>query len=208
MAFKSLRSSTIIILIVLLFGILSPPGTVQALGTSASPPELPTLGTFVNRVKNGQADEVRGVYVPKLFAFPVLQQPAGDHGFVSPGKDSVTQFRLASRFGSTGLLAHNYLAGQEFFSLEKGTVLYLVYGDGRLLTFMVTDILHYQALEPASTASPFVRLQDDALLTASELFAEVYNRDGIVVLQTCLSREGNLSWGRLFVIAEPYSPAP
>jgi hypothetical protein len=46
------------------------------------------------------------------------------------------------------------------------------------------------------------------VLKASEVFSRVYERQGQAIFQTCISRGDELSWGRLFVIAEPYSSKP
>ncbi len=129
-------------------------------------------------------------------------------GFVSPWQNTLTQFGAATQYGSTGLLAHNYLAGGSFTRMEAGQKFYLIHGDGRISAFVVTEILHYQALQPASTSSEFVSLENGDLLTASELFSKVYNRPGHVILQTCIAREQNLIWGRLFVLAEPVPYKP
>jgi hypothetical protein len=37
---------------------------------------------------------------------------------------------MPSKYGVTGLLAHNYLSGRHFFGLEIGDIVQLVYGDG------------------------------------------------------------------------------
>src|SRR5688572_15833156 len=108
MALKSLRSILVVSFIVLLLGMLLPAETVRAFSASPQLGDLPDLLRFVEQVKNGQAGELRGLYVPELFAIPVVQQPVGDHEFISPRHNILTQFSLASRFGSTGLLAHNY----------------------------------------------------------------------------------------------------
>ena len=208
MALTSLRSILVVSLLVLLLGRLLPVENVHALSASSQQGDLPDLLTFVDQVKNGEAGELRGLYVPELFAITVVQQPAGDHEFVSPRHNILTQFGLASRYGSTGLLAHNYLAGETFSLLEKDQILHLVYGDGEIATFAVTEVLEYQALEPDSPSSRFVSLQDGSLLTTAGLFSEVYHNEGTVTLQTCISKGNQLNWGRLFVIAEPYAVTP
>ena len=210
MALKSLRSILIVSFIVLLFSSFFPVGHAHALSKSpyAGQPDLPALNVFVSQVRNDQAGELRGLYVPDVFAAPVIQQPNGDHEFVSPRQNTITQFNLASLFGSTGLLAHNYLAGEGFFLLEEEQKFYLIYGDGQIAAFLVKEIRSYQALSPDSTSSLFLSMENGALLTTSELFAEVYNRPGSVILQTCIYKDNDPSWGRLFVIAEPYSAEP
>jgi hypothetical protein len=205
MALKSIRSFLTISFIMILFSAVIPSGNVHAMPDRISGGDLPSLDAFVEQVSNGQADELRGIYIAEILAAPIVQQPAGMDDFISPWQNILTRFSLASKFGSTGLLAHNYLAGETFALLQEGQVIHLIHGDGRISTFMVSDILQYQALEPDSISSTFVDLQSHALLTYSELFTKVYNRPGQVIFQTCMEAGDHLSWGRLFVIAEPVS---
>lgn len=164
---------------------------------------LTSLPDFIEHVKDGNASSVRGVYVHTVMAFPIVQQPSGNAGYVSSQGDVVTQFELASQYGTIGLLAHNYLAGNAYFQLEPGDVITLVYGDGRTQDFLVDDVQQYQALNPYSPYSNFVNLDTRELLTAEELFFRVYSGESRLTLQTCIDNEGNSSWGRLFVIARP-----
>lgn len=210
MAPKTLHRILLFTFIVLLLNSLVPAKRAYALGKK--PPSdsdaMPSLRAFVSQVRNGQAGELRGLYFPELFATPVVQQPAGDYEFVSPRGNTLTQFSLAARFGSTGLLAHNYLAGDDFSLLKKEQRFYLVYGDGQIAAFVVQEIQSYQAMDPDSTSSAFVSIDTGDLLTTPEVFAEVYNRPGSVIFQTCILKNDDSSWGRLFVIAEPYSAEP
>jgi len=209
MALKSIRSLlTSIFIFFILFATLLPSHGVQALSGDSHSNNFPLLNVFVSQVKNGRSDQLRGVYIPEILAAPVVQQPAGNDEFVSPRQNILTQFGLASEFGSTGLLAHNNLAGASFSQLEADQKIYLIYGDGQMKTFVVAKILRYQALEPNSTSSKFIDLNTQDSLKASEVFSKVYNRQGQVVFQTCISAGDELSWGRLFVIAEPYSQKP
>ena len=112
MALKSIRSILILSFIVILFSTLIPTGDVQALSGRLRTRHLPFLDTFISQVENGQAEELRGVYIPEILAARVVQQPIGNDEFVSPRQNILTQFGLASQFGSTGLLAHSELAGE------------------------------------------------------------------------------------------------
>jgi len=209
MALKPFRSLLANIFIFFaLFATLIPSYGVQALSSNSHSNNLPLLNVLVSQVKNGQSDQLRGVYIPEILATPVVQQPAGNDEFVSPRQNILTQFGLASQFGSTGLLAHNNLAGASFSQLKADQKIYLIYGDGQISAFVVTKILRYQALEPDSTSSKFIDLNTNDSLKASEVFSKVYNRQGQVIFQTCISAGDELSWGRLFVIAEPYSHKP
>jgi len=179
--------------------LLNPISTLAMSNTAV----LPAFSDFSKSVKNGQADVLRGVYVPNVLALPIVQQPSGNAGYVSNNDGEATQFRMASQFGNVGLLAHNHLAGKSFSGLTVGEEIRLVYGDGRVEYFVVKEVLKYQALQPNSPYSSFKNLDKDETLTAEQMFKRVYFGDRHVTFQTCINAEGNLSWGRLFVIAIP-----
>ncbi len=200
------RFSTLIAISLTVASVLAlPANPARADGIDAVTPALPGLNVFTSQVINGQGGQLRGVYATDLFSARVVQQPDGQPGFVSPSQGVLTQFGGASQFGSTGLLAHNYLAGAEFSQLRVGQVLYLVFGDGRTSAYAVTHLFKYQALQPNSDYSSFVDLTTGERLSAFSLFAGIYDRPGAVVLQTCIAANGLSTWGRLFVIAEPYT---
>lgn len=176
------------------------PAQAYALDDPASIPNLPT---FIDTVKDGDPNALRGIYVEGVLAFAVQQQPMGNPGFVSEAADVVTQFSIASEVGNIGLLAHNHLAGVEFPHIQLGDIIILVYGDGSTQGFIVDDIQQFQALSPLSPYSNFRDLETEATLTAEQLFNQVYRGDFHLTLQTCIENEGSLSWGRLFILAHP-----
>ncbi|MCL4268439.1 MAG: hypothetical protein KJZ72_02790, partial [Anaerolineales bacterium] len=51
--------------------------------------------------------------------------------------------------------------------------------------------------------SDFRDLETESILTAEQLFNQVYRGEFHLTLQTCIENEGNSSWGRLFIIAKP-----
>jgi hypothetical protein len=177
------------------------PNPASALAMSST--TLPAFTDFSKAVQNGQADMLRGIYASNVLALPVVQQPTGNAGYVSNTDGEATQFRMASQFGNIGLLAHNHLSGKFFSGLAVGQEIRLVYGDGHIEYFVVTEVLKYQALQPNSPYSSFKNLAKDETLTAEQMFKRVYVGDQHVTFQTCINAEGNLSWGRLFVIAVP-----
>ncbi|HEX2979939.1 MAG TPA: hypothetical protein VHO48_06725, partial [Anaerolineaceae bacterium] len=161
------------------------------------------LTEFIGLVKNGNADTLVGVFVPEILALPVAQQPSGNASYVSEQPNVVTQFRMASEYGTTGLLAHNTLSGALFFNINVGDQVVLVYGDGLTRQYQVTRIDSFQALSPANPYSDFLDLSTaDRRLTAAELFGEVYRGGDQVIFQTCIAGDGDPSWGRLFITAE------
>jgi hypothetical protein len=167
---------------------------------------------FRRSVKNGAGDILRGVYVEDVLELPVVQQPADHPYYVSNRSGEATQFGMASQYGNIGLLAHNTLSGRYFSKLNIGQEVRLVYGDGRVEYFVIKHILRFRALEPESVTSSFQNLDRHETLSSGELFSRAYAGERRLVFQTCIAANGNVSWGRLFVIAVPkdedgrYSP--
>jgi hypothetical protein len=170
--------------------------------TSTAP--VTSLNNFVLSVSNGDSEAVVGVYVPGVLALPVGQQPKDNAGFVTRERNMTTQFHLANRYGTVGILAHNYLAGEQFSGIKLNQYAIVVFGDGRLEYFLIDEIQNYQALSPNSTYSDFINLDNTTeRLTASELFGRVYGAGNRVVFQTCIAAHGDASWGRMFIIGKP-----
>lgn len=177
------------------------PNSAFALGSDESP--VPNFSDFSKIVQNGEVSILRGVYVPDVLALPIVQQPASNAGYVSTEDGKLTQFGMASQFGNVGLLAHNHLSGKSFAQLAVGQEVRLVYGNGKVEYFVIKEVLQYQALQPTSPYSSFHNLTKDETLTAEQMFKRVYFGDRHVTFQTCIAKDGNSSWGRLFVIAVP-----
>lgn len=189
------------LLLVLLLSLFFQPIPAQAGGINE--PALPAFAEFSQAVQNGQDDVLRGVYVQNVLALPVVQQPSGNAGYVSTTNGEATQFAMAAQFGNIGLLAHNTLSGRYFSGLAVGQEVKLIYGGGKVETFVVSEILQYQALQPNSVYSDFRSLADGKTISAGKMFERAYTGERHVTFQTCIAAEGNLSWGRLFVIAVP-----
>lgn len=187
--------------------ISDPVAYVPVPGQAEAPSNLTEISTdlqkFAEEVFNGQANTVRGIYAENLMEYAVVQQPSGQAAYVSEQQDVVTEFAMARKYGVTGILAHNFLAGQSFFDLEKNDLIQVVYGDGSTQTYQITEVLHYQALSPKSATSSFTDLDNGETLSASQLFKKVYMGNGHLTLQTCIQVGSEDSWGRLFLIAEP-----
>jgi hypothetical protein len=176
-------------------------------GTRAS--THPSLVEFRSSLSYEHDDRIVGIYAPGSFALPVVQQPASNPGFVSTKPEVVTQFGLATDYGTIGFLAHNTLSGAHFFDLEVGQTVVLVYGDGSVKTFIIRDRLSYQALSPNSPYSRFKDLNSTELeISSTDLFNQVYTDDGQLVFQTCIASDGVDNWGRYFVLAVPAGRIP
>ena len=174
----------------------------SAFQAEATPSNVPPLWSFVESIANGEL-ELRGLYIPSVLALEVIQQPKSQSAFVSSEPDKATQFRLASAYGTIGLLAHNYAGGADFDEVVIGDQIDLVYGDGRIHHYRVSSILRFQAIDPTNTRTSFVDLATQLKATAEDLFMKVYSGKPHLTLQTCISNGSISSWGRLFIIAEP-----
>ncbi len=185
-------------------GLTSHPAFTRNQTANADKTRLLTgLAEFVQKVQNGEPETLRGVYLKGLFALPVMQQ--GDKGaaFVSSVDGALTEFGMAAQFGNVGLLAHNYLSGRLFFDIQPEQLVVLVFGDGRLEYYRISEIKEYQALSPNSPYSSFRDLDSNQSLDAAGLFSRVYRGERHVTFQTCIAQDGVSSWGRIFIIALP-----
>jgi hypothetical protein len=189
------------LLVIVLEGLFLNPDSAPAMGNAES--ALPNFTDFVKQVQNGEANVLRGVYVSDVLALPVAQQPAGDPNYVSRNDGEATQFSTASQYRNVGLLAHNNLSGKSFSRLAVGQKMRLIYGDGKVESFSVTQVMHFQALEPKSALSAFRSLSNDKILSAQQMFNLVYSGPRHLTFQTCIKSNGNWNWGRLFVVAMP-----
>jgi len=158
---------------------------------------------FIQSLINGQGSEVRGVYVPGVFALPVVQQPETNPVYVSEEDGYLTLYRSAANNGVTGLLAHNYLSGAQFSEIEPGVEVNVIYGDGASRPYRVDKIHRFQKVEPTNLSSDLIDLNTGTRMTAAQVFDQVYRGGDHVTFQTCLEEEGNLSWGLLFITASP-----
>jgi hypothetical protein len=164
---------------------------------------VPSLQDLYNPLQNGEANLLRGVYVSNILALPIVQQPADEPYYVSSQDGEVTQFSAVSRYGNIGLLAHNNLSGKSFSKLSAGQEVELVYVDGKIEKFVVTQVLRFQALQPNSQQSFFLNLDKPETLSANQMFNRVYTGSHHLIFQTCIDAYGNASWGRLFILAMP-----
>jgi hypothetical protein len=184
----------------------APVAVTGSINTASNFSSSPTLDEFVSNVSGGSAEQLAGLYVENVLALPVVQQPSGNAVFVSSREGEVTQFSLASKFGNTGILAHNYLAGQAFFNIQLGDEIVLVKGNGSQVVYRVREMHRFQALSPNSPYSKFIDMSDpnQTQISATDLFYRTFGAgQGNLVLQTCITEGDEPSWGRLFIIAEP-----
>jgi len=180
---------------------ITPTPTPEA---SPTPDWLPIFDQFIADVKNGEANQVVGIWVDNVLALQVVYQPATNPGYVSTEDETATYFLYPwQKAGNHGLLAHNYLAGRYFFNLKVGDIISLVFGDGNYEDFEITQIKDFQALQPDDPYSNFIDLDTGEQLTVNSVFLEVYMGDYHTTLQTCIAQGSETEWGRQFVLAPP-----
>jgi hypothetical protein len=193
-----------IIGIILILAISYSPIPVGALGSSVTISRSPNLPSITGSDENKEAGILSKISIENLVTLGIVRQPFGNSAFVTPVPGYVTEYQTALNYGTIGLLAHNYLAGQYFFQISSGQRITLTYSDQTTKSFVVTQIQQYQALSPNSASSDFIDLNSGKLLTASQLFRKIYkDQTGNLVLQTCIYADQNPTWGRLFIVAEP-----
>lgn len=136
-----------------------------------------------------------GVWSQDNFEFPTEVQPTGNPLFVTrdPEEVSIFQRPIDSETQVIGLLAHNTLAGKDFKNIKIGETVYVIRGDGMVAEYTITKIKTYQKLKEG-----LVDLASGNKLTQQEVYDRMYGGEHHIVLQTCLTRGGNTSWGLVF----------
>jgi len=159
--------------------------------------------SFYSTLNLNGGENIVGLFVEEKIALEVVQQPKASQGYVTAIDGIATQFRTAKYYGSFGFLAHNFLSGENFFDLELGDEITMIDADGNELSYTVSDIRSYEALDPRSTRSDFIDLETGEHVGNLDLFHDIYESENRLVLQTCIEKDGDWEWGRLFIIAEP-----
>lgn len=148
--------------------------------------------------------------IPNAPRLKIVQQDDGKYGFVSEEDNVVTQFSMPKNIpGSETFLAHNYKAGKLFNQLKIGDNISVVSNKEYKIpvtrgkhTRKVKNIYKFIALSPTSPKSDFLDVVTNKRYTANELYKMMYETPNTTTLQTCIENNGDLSWGRLFVLAE------
>ncbi len=164
---------------------------------------MPDFADFIKGVMDGQADLVRGVYVPDEFAFPVVQQPDGDASSVTLNDGEITEFGAAAKNHVIGLLAHNTLAGIYFFNLRAGQEVRIIYGNAKIQYFIIDHLDRYEVMDSGKRDVSYKDLLTKKTYDTQALFYKFYGGTMHVTFQTCIRRGDDYSWGRLFVTAIP-----
>lgn len=175
---------------------------------AAAQTQAAELVEFSRRVVNGKAGALCGVYDAGVLALRVVQQPEGDAAFISDEDGTATQFQKADSYGAVGLLAHNTLAGRDFFKITAGQELILIECDGRAEPYRVAQIADYQRLTLGDLRSDFLSLDTNERQTADQVFDKFYQRPHQLTLQTCIRRGEEASWGVRFVVADHSQSSP
>ena len=203
---KKLLTILFVINFLLLTGFIKSPPTdesnQQPLSLEVSFNEFIAFSKSLTPFSLSNPDDVAGLFVPDKFSFQVEQQPLGHPEYVSNEPYNLTEFSLVNANNSYALLAHNHLAGANFSKISISDFMITIDKEGTHI-YQVTQIENFQALTPNSPYSDFLSLDgSDQKLSATQLFSKIYNQENHLVLQTCLEKNGDLSWGRTFIIAE------
>lgn len=178
-------------------------GVISSLDIEVSRNVSDDFRTFVENLQGGEPGVPIGVYIEDTLALEIEQQPEDNNAYVPPEWGKASQFRSADRYGVTGLLAHNYLSGSDFYNIQLDQEVRVVYGEGLVRLYQVKEIRGYQKLEPTNLTSDLVELDTGKRVTTPEVFGRFYQGDHRVTFQTCLARDNLSNWGLTFITAEP-----
>jgi hypothetical protein len=147
------------------------------------------------------------LFLATFFLNPVSTQAIGNFDGIFGFEDFSQSVQNGEGDVLRGVYVENVLelpvVQQSFSRLALGQEVRLVYGDGTVKYFVIKQILRFQALDPESVSSSFRNLDRNEILPAGEMFNRIYVGEHRLVFQTCIEAQGNVSWGRLFVVALP-----
>ncbi len=129
-------------------------------------------------------------------------------GSVTTDSYKVTLGIFSSKPNAIWLLGHNNLVGAAFLKLQVGDEFFIHFQDSRTQWYKVDSIRRYRAITPESDGTNLVEVSYPSLNDITGQEEEPFSvknkvlQDGYVTLQTCISKDGNGIWGRLFVIAK------
>lgn len=169
------------------------------------PVETPSLQDFGGEFLQ-QVSQAWWVAAEGSFDLPIIQQPGDNPIYVAGGADVITQFGKPAQEGVTGLLAHNYRSGKEFYGLTLGQRITVYYGGDVTRAYQVTSIQRFQKVDHTDIYSDLIDLETNARVSSTEVYNRFYAGSPHVTFQTCLEGEGYLDWGLYFVVAEPLAP--
>jgi hypothetical protein len=164
--------------------------------------QLLSLEDFTATVINGETDRITGLYVPEFGGFNVIQESAGNDGIASPVDGVITQFMRPAANRVIGLLAHNNASGTWFEHFPTGSLLYVLYGDGRKEIYRLAVKERLQAINGDSSTTDFIDLTSGEIRSANQVYQKMYSGKPHLTLQTCIQNGDDLNWGRLFLLAD------
>ena len=148
--------------------------------------------------KSPTSKEITYFSVSGSYGYSVVQ-----NGNTAPSSWALGQFETVKKMGYLSLIGHNYLAGSVFNTLSIGQELEVTFADGKTITYIIDNVLRYQATDPYDLSKPFVTNNGEGKqISTNSMFNQTYKR-GKLTLQTCISQNGYASWGLLFIQASP-----
>jgi hypothetical protein len=146
------------------------------------------------------------IVFPNSPPIPTVPQPSGDYAWVSKDSNALTEFSMSKDwYGIPTYGAHNYEIGKYISKLNIGDTIAFQEGTpqrGGGYAKKVTGVRRFQAERPRDYLSPLIDLDTGKKYTSTELSKEIYKNKKGTVFQTCIEKDGNINWGRLFVITE------
>lgn len=137
------------------------------------------------------------VYAPGAFNFEIIGQESDYEVTLQDGAVSLFEGPFME-YGVVGLLGHDYLAGAEFYELERGDWLVVWLEGGGLEAYQITEMRRFQAVGLDYPFQALADLETGSVLSEEEVFEVMYRRPGGLVLQTCIDG----GWGLAFWVSE------
>lgn len=153
------------------------------------------LSVFIEKIRDNTIN-LRGLYAESIVELKIVQSPTNT---LSMKADEVLELSISEQLGNTILVAHNTLGGKNFKYLTLGQTIYTIKGNGSYEKSIIIEIAEFESL----SNNLYKESSTGLIFTDMQLVERFFFGNKHVLLQTCVEKDYNYGWGRLFIVAIP-----
>jgi hypothetical protein len=150
------------------------------------------------------------IIFPNVPPMKIVQQPYKNYNWISDFTNVFTQLaQPRSIYGTKVFSIHTYGNDNVLYDLKVGDIIFYrtkittneCSNEIYLNFYQVKEIYHYQAVQPLNPRTPLIDLETNETFSSTRIFDKLFGNNKRILFQTCIFKDGNTSWGRLFIVA-------
>lgn len=145
------------------------------------------------------------LHIPRAnLTLEIELQPVGQPSYVTNVPGKVTLFRQTLARNALVFIIHNDLGGTRLYDTKIGDLIYVSSAQDRVY-YEVIHIYRFRADQPTDPFSDLFELETGERFTVDAAYDLVFP-GGYVTIETCIIRNGDVNWGRIFIQAKQIKP--